>query len=187
MKKKDIKKISKIISDDVFNKLNDPFKIPPGLYGTTRFPAPGEVNPNELIDYLDYDEEISNKFFKFACSIIKLKDKINLSITESTIIINGSLDGKQNPPSAFSFGTPDDFLDVCVTKEGFRMSRGYCSKISYKDESMLDRLRSDLKERNISASRDSIIDMIDDIMVKTNLSRESNIDEILDEKINLIK
>ena len=182
MKKKDMIKLSKIISDEVNKVVNDPLKITglSGMYGT----KPG-IDINEVIDYIEYDSEISNRFYKFTCNIIKLKDKINLHISDDSITINGSLDGKPNPNgypyASFSFGgSSDDYLDIQINKDGFRISRGYASKINYKDDTMLGKLKKELKERNKSASKDSIIEMIDDIMVKTNLSRDHNLYEILE-------
>jgi len=73
---------------------------------------------------------------------------------------------------------PSD-LEVIIDMRGFRINRGWSSRVSYKDDKIFQRLLPDVIEKQKIINKENINEMIDDIMVLTKLSRENNLDELL--------
>jgi hypothetical protein len=147
----------------------------------SRYENEALVKESEQIElnYAEFDENVSNKFKIFILNLIKLKDKIRVEIRSHCIFINGNLDGFDRNSMSMSKASIDDVIDIRITKEGFSMSRNYAQTISYKDPNIYSELFEKIQEKSKEINKDILLDMIDDVMVKTNLSRQSNLDEIL--------
>ena len=109
---------------------------------------------------------------------MKLKTYLSIDIYDEHISINGDLD-RTTPNSSMSKYNSEDVIEIRVDKAGFRFRRSYGNYLSYVDDQMLGKLKPMLIEKNKVISKEIILDTIDDIMVKTNLSRENNLDELL--------
>lgn len=136
------------------------------------------------LNIMEYDEKVSERFKNFILNLIKLKDKIRINITETDIRISGNLDPNysnyNNIVSMPGLKTSnEDYVDIRISHQDFTMSRNYSQPITYKDPNMFSVLVDKIKEKSQEVNKDIIIDMIDDIMVRNNLSRESNLNEIL--------
>lgn len=146
-----------------------------------RYELQAEVKMTEDINQLnwaDYDEKISKKFTNFILNLIKLKDRIRVEIRNDCIYINGNIDNNfQNYKSPSV--SPEDIIDIRITQAGFSISRNYGTTISYKDEKIYNLLCDEIKSRSQEINRELLVDLIDDVMIKTNLNRGSNLDQIL--------
>lgn len=140
-----------------------------------------ELQPMSL-NYNSYDEEVSKKFKNFVLNILKVKDKIRIEVSRDCIYINGDLDSVRTSSSQQNkyAVNSEDVIDIRITKDGFSFCRRYGQTFSFEDKSIYDELKDQILEKSKKLNKEILIDMIDDIMVKTNLSRSSNLDEILD-------
>jgi hypothetical protein len=168
MKTKKFKKLAKLIFDEVEenNRKN--------RYLSDTIPMKEEVSQSNC----EYDKEVSDKFFNFVCNLMKLKTYLSIYIYDEHISINGDLD-RATPNSSMSKYNNEDVIEIRVDKTGFRVRRSYGNYLNYLDSDMLEKLKPMLIEKNKVISKQIILDTIDDIMVKTNLSRENNLDELL--------
>jgi hypothetical protein len=168
MKTKKIKKLAKLI----FNEVE-------GMNRKKRY-ASDTIHIKEEVSQsnCEYDKEVSDKFFNFVCNLMKLKTYLSIDIYDEHISINGDLD-RTTPNSSMSKYNNEDVIEIRVDKAGFRVRRSYGNYLSYVDDQMLGKLKPMLIEKNKVISKEIILDTIDDIMVKTNLSRENNLDELL--------
>ena len=167
MKTKKLKKISKFIFNEV-EKRNKKQRL-------------NEVTPmveSYAHTYHEYEQEVSDKFFNFVCNLVKLKNHLTIEIYEDSINIGGDLDRIKysNSPNKYN---SEDVIEIKIDKTGFRVRRAYSNYINYLDGEMLQKLKPMLIEKSKMVSKEMIIDIIDDVMVKTNLSRENNLDELL--------
>lgn len=128
------------------------------------------------INICDYDEKLSNKFENFILNLITLKDKIRIEMRSDCIYINGNLNNNYNNSKNIGI---DDILDIRITPEYFTISRNYNSSVSYKDNYIFNRLKNDIVEKCKEINHNLLVDMIDDVMIKTNLNRGSNLDKLL--------
>lgn len=167
MKEKKLKKLAKLIHKEI--RSNDYAKV--------------SKEPESYIH--ESDEETSDKFFNFVCNLLKLQGKLIINVTSEQININGDLDQfkpksshHQNNNSSLLKAEPSD-LEVIINMRGFRINRGWSSRVSYKDDKIFQRLLPDVIEKQKIINKENINEMIDDIMVLTKLSRENNLDELL--------
>jgi hypothetical protein len=168
MKAKKLKKLAKLIFNEV-EENNRKQRLKSDIM---------PVSESYTHTYCEYDQEVSDKFFNFVCNLIKLKNHLSIEIYEDYINIGGDLDRVKysNSPSKYN---SEDIIEVKIDKNGFRVRRSYGNYLNYLDGEMLEKLKPMLVEKNKIISKEIIIDIIDDIMVKTNLSRENNLDELL--------
>jgi CRISPR/Cas system endoribonuclease Cas6 (RAMP superfamily) len=73
----------------------------------------------------------------------------------------------------------EEHIEISISSEGFRLRRNYDNYISFRDENFLEILKPHLVERYKKISKENIKEIIDDVMIITNLSRENNLDELL--------
>lgn len=157
MKKKKLKKLAKLISnqqqtDNLYSKKTNSIVM----------------EKKDEIQRCPFDREVSDRFFNFICNIIKLKSHIDINISDSYISISGDLS------QSTSNKNQDFYVNIMIDKDGFRLNR-----ISYYDDTLFNRIRPAMIEKDKIVSKEIINDIMDDIMVKTNLSRENNLDELL--------
>ena len=173
-KQKKLQKIAKFLYDE-FRQIEK-----------SRYENEAIVKEAEFIslNIMDFDEKVSEKFKNFVINLIKLKDKIRISVSENQISISGNLDPNYSNYNSMVGGpgiksSGEDYLEIRITNQDFTMSRNYSQPITYKDPNIYIELVSKIKEKSQEVNKDIIIDIIDDIMVRNNLSRESNLNEIL--------
>jgi hypothetical protein len=168
MKTKKIKKLAKLIFNEV-EENNRKQRLKSELI---------PIAESYTHTYCEYDKEVSDKFFNFVCNLMKLKTYLSIDIYEDYINIGGDLD-RVNYSNSISKYNSEDIIEIKIDKTGFRFRRSYGNYLNYLDSEMLEKLKPMLVEKNKIVSKEMIIDIIDDIMVKTNLSRENNLDELL--------
>ena len=129
-----------------------------------------------------YDEEISEKFYKFAIRAGKATDKFTTSTSSERMTITGHIG--------------NDTIDIIIHKKGFRINRYNSSgmftlgntpvkhPLSYNDDKMFDRLSPFLNSIKQESHREAFLNEIDEICISTKLSRESNLEELLNEENN---
>jgi len=168
MKSKKLKKLAKLIFNEVEER-NKKQRFKSDTMPTTE---------SHTHTYCEFDQEVSDKFFNFVFNLIKLKNHLVIEIYDDYINIAGDLDRIKysNSPSKY---VTEDIIEVKIEKNGFRVRRAYGNYLNYLDSEMVEKLKPMLVEKNKTVSKEMIIDIIDDIMVKTNLSRENNLDELL--------
>ena len=165
MKKKKLKKIAHLLHIEVENyrrKREEMYAIK-------------EISIHNHI--CEFDEEVSNKIFNFILNLIKLQSKISIDYQENYINLHCNLN--QFRKSNSNYPTKEESIDINVDKSGFKIRKDYDNYISYQDPLFLDKLKPHLMERYRNISKDTINEIMDDVMVLTNLSRENNLDELL--------
>ena len=181
MKKKHIKKIAKVISN-MKNKVKEDYG---GDKEYDKQPSPLE---SDGFNTLDYDEEISDKFYEFISNLMEIEDRLNITIEGNCISIYSDMDSFNIPSTTNQSSTSnskklrpsEDILNVMITSVGFRISRQYSQQAFYKDDKMFDRLNPVIIEKNKIRNKNLMIKIIDDVMIKTNLVRNINLDKLLE-------
>jgi hypothetical protein len=168
MKKKKLKKLAKFI----FNEVE-------GMNNRKRTSELMPIKEEISQSYCEYDQEVSDKFFNFICNLMKLKSHLSIEIYDGYITLYGDLDRVNYSSSPTKYSSNEDTIEVKVDRTGFRIRRSYGNYLNYFDDQMLEKLKPMLIEKNKVISKDIVLDIIDDTMVKTNLSRENNLDELL--------
>ena len=125
------------------------------------------------MDYCDYDEKVSEKFFKFISNLIKVKDKITIGFYDDTISIYCDLNRNNN-----NLQTEKNF-EIRIDEIGFKMRRNYGTYLGFNDPNFLEKIKPAIIERNKIISKEKIIETINDLMMELNLNRENNLEEIL--------
>ena len=140
-------------------------------------------NPTTYEDPMSYyEEEISENFYKFAIRAGKATDKFTTSTSSERMTITGHIG--------------NDTIDIIIHKKGFRINRYNSSgmftlgntpvkhPLSYNDDKMFDRLSPFLNSIKQESHKEAFLNEIDEICISTKLSRESNLEELLNEENN---
>lgn len=129
-----------------------------------------------------YDEQISEKFFKFVTNLIKLKDKLAIDHYREGINIFCDLHRykRNNNNNTFSnkYQTDSNF-EIRIDSGGFRIRRDYGSYISFSDPNFMEKIKPVIKEKSEIINKEKIVETIDDLTIELGLIRENNLDEIL--------
>lgn len=128
----------------------------------------------------EYDEEVSKKVLEFATNLIKLKGRLNIRINLDNICISGDLEQfKNHSSSGLSNKIREDYIELIITKTGFKLYRKN-HQIAYKDTNLYESLLPFIVGKIQNISKELLSEIVDDVMVITKLSRESNLDKLLD-------
>jgi len=172
MKKKNLKKILKTIRREIGEN-----NLESNYYVLGKKNKKSRRHSNEFC--CSFDSEVSEKFHKFILAIFKFRDTLNFELNEERIGISGDL-SKMNPKNNIN-SCNEDYLDIEITKQGFTFRRNYGAFISFNDESIFDKLIITLREKNEIFSKTHLIESIDDISILTNVVRELNLDNLINE------
>ena len=170
MKKKKLKKLAKFIHKLQLEEKELKSKWvtkDDGIYAKSPEPEPDRTHQCEC------DPEVVNKMFTLITGLIRFKDKINFNINDDSIVIYGNLEQFKTTKNNI-----EDYIEITVNKEGFRVSRRY-SNLRFKEPNLFDKLLPILMDLNQSVSGMLLEEMVDDVMVITKLSRDSNLEELL--------
>ena len=133
----------------------------------------------------EYDDEVSENFYKFAIRAAKSTDKFTTFTTTERMTISGYFNSET--------------IELIIHKTGFRINKfnqsggiftigshapKQTSILSYKDDQMFDRLSTFLNSIRKESQREAFLNEIDEICIATKLSRESNLEELLNEENN---
>ena len=175
MKSKKIKKLSKlIVSEANLQREKRQTKV------RYESPTPIAEEPTN-IRYITNDPKISLKFFNFILNLIKIKDRISFKINENSINIYGDMNELSTPStqSKSRLKSKEDDIRIEINPNGFLFSQNYSNEIAFADTTMLQKIKPILIKKDKEVSIEIASNFIDDIMVKSNLSRDNNLDEIL--------
>lgn len=175
MKKKKIRKIS----NKIFSLMNkEKSKYEKKLQSN--------VIESNGIHYCEYDEQTLSKIKSFIINLLKLENHLRVDIHDNGISMNCDLYPfikKQNNTNQYSGSkslvTNDDNISVEINKHGVCIRKSYSKYVSYKDQNLLEEMRPIFTDRLKDLSKDTLTNIIDDVMIITNLSRDTNLDEIL--------
>lgn len=163
MKKKKIKKLAKNI-------------VKAGKeYERSRYTIEEPKEATSEFVYCDYDKKTSEKFSKFVLNLIKLKEKLNIEFYETEFNIYCDMNKMRNKNKNYN----EESFDIKVNKTGFRIRRNYLTYIGYKDSNIYDILKDQIIEKSKLINEEIINETIDNLTVELNLSRDNNLDEIL--------
>ena len=174
MKKKDLKKIIKSVRTGIKQGVKESrhyYESPTALKKTRR-------NSDEL--FCKFDQEISEKFYKFILAIFKFRDILSFELNGESIGIYGDLTRIITKSKSNNGGyQSEDIIDIKISKEGFSFKRNYGFNISFSDIEMFEKLKVDLKEKNEIYSKSKLIESIDEISISTNVVRELNLENLI--------
>ena len=162
MKKKDLKKIAKIITNEIKN-YNSP------------------VMEKEDYIWSEYDSEVSSKFKKMILSLSNYKNNLRFDVNDSKISITTDdltliKSGKASNNRLYN---EENYLRVEITKEGFNVNHGYNKRSFYKDDNMYNDLINDIKDITKRVNSDNFTEIWTDVMKESGIIRDSNLDDLL--------
>lgn len=182
MKKKEIKEITKQLAKNFHKELNNNNNNKKNYVKSNN----KVLGPPDLIKedmeregfFIDYDKETSDKFYNFMINLVRLRDRLSIYIGTDSISISGDIE--YDTPSSQVKRKLEDFIEIKVDKNGFKLFRSSVTNnhLYFKDENILEKLLPAVIEKNKSISKSMAMEIIDDIMTKTNLSRESNLEKL---------
>ena len=163
MNKKKLKKIAKIISNEV--------NVYPTKQCEEEFRA-------------EYDSEVSKKFKKLVLNIIQYKENININILDDRFSISSNdiniIKTNYMPNSKYvsSSQSEDNFLELCVNNQGFYVNLGYRKRSRYTDDKIFDELLPLIRERSKEINSENFNDIWTEVMMKSGVMRDNNLDEL---------
>ena len=163
MNKKKLKKIAKIISNEV--------NVYPVKQCEEEFRA-------------EYDSEVSKKFKKLVLNIIQYKENININILDDRFSISSNdiniIKTNYMPNSKYvsSSQSEDNFLELCVNNQGFYVNLGYRKRSRYTDDKIFDELLPLIRERSKEINSENFNDIWTEVMMKSGVMRDNNLDEL---------
>jgi len=164
MKKKNLKKIANLISNEINN--NYPVKSSEEEYRS------------------DYDPEVSEKFRKLVLNIIQYKENIVINIIDNrfsistndvNVIKNSYMPKSKNLNKVYN---EDDYLEIMVDEKGFYINLGYRKRSRYADDKMFKDLSPAIRERLKEINFENFDDIWSDVMKKSGVIRDNNLDEL---------
>lgn len=163
MKKKDLKKIAKIITEEIRN-YNSPM-----------------VEKVEEYTWCEYDSEVSNKFKKMILSLSSYKNNLRFDVNDNRICITADdltliKGGKLGSNRLYN---EENYLRIEVLKDGFNVNHGYNKRSFYKDDNMYNDLIDDIKDISKKINSDNFTEIWTDVMKESGVIRDSNLDDLL--------
>jgi hypothetical protein len=163
MKKKDLKKIAKIITEEIRN-YNSPM-----------------AEKVEEYTWCEYDSEVSNKFKKMILSLSNYKNNLRFDVNDTRICITTEdltliKSGKASSNRVYN---EDNYLRVEVVKDGFSVNHGYNKRSFYRDNNMYNDLIDDIKDITKKINSDNFTEIWTDVMKESGVIRDSNLDDLL--------
>lgn len=163
MKKKDLKKIAKIITEEIRN-YNSP-----------------TAEKIEEYTWCEYDSEVSNKFKKMILSLSNYKNNLRFDVNDNRICITADdltliKSGKLGSNRLYN---EENYLRIEVLKDGFTVNHGYNKRSFYKDDNMYNDLIDDIKDITKMVNSDNFTEIWTDVMKESGVIRDSNLDDLL--------
>jgi hypothetical protein len=194
MKKKDLKKVSKILFDQLEVR-RETIRKKKAQYATEEPMA----ERDEFTNWCEFNQEVSDRFKKLFYNILKYPDNLSIefgeaprhpyinvntesikSLKKASNINNNS--GVQYPTtSKMAKIGEDDQLRIEVNMTGFTLNYGYRKVTRYKDENIYSELINDVKERVKEINANNFNDIWETISKESGLLRDSNLEDIFSE------
>lgn len=164
MKKKKFKKIAKLIHDEVMSQ--------------QRLKKPSY----EKVDYIDYDSDVSDKTKKLILGLTSYNEGVHIDFSENEFIISTQdITNIKKKRSKNALYNDDNFLEICVTKEGFTINHAFQKRTHYGDKKMYKELIDIVKERVKEINRENFTDIWTKVMQESGIMRDSNLEDLLNE------
>ena len=179
MKKKDIKRISK----KIFEQITTNYSI---------YDKPVKENNSEKELVGEYDEMISNRFKKLVNNLIKYPDNIRLSYNDHSISLEVSdiKSLKKDTTKSMSYNNSNmvksndnDNISIYIYNHPvdgkFSITQGYSKSTKYSDINMYNDLIETIKDKVKEINSDNFNNIWEDISRESGILRDSNLDDIL--------
>jgi hypothetical protein len=167
MKSKKMKKLAKLIHEEVRNCDSRPMKISEEVSGG---------------DWSEYDPEVSAKFKKMVLNLSNYKNNINININTDRISISTNditLVKVSTKKSQNTLYNEEDFVEMSLTKNfGFSVNYGYRLRSNYKDEKLFDELKPILVQKLKEINADNFNEVWTKLMKESGILRDSNLEDI---------
>jgi hypothetical protein len=165
MKKKKIKKITKLIFTEVnsLQKMDAPIR--------------------ERVDYVPYDSEVSEKTKNLILKLIDYNENVNINFSsESFSISTPDITSIKKRASKNTLYNDDNYLDIHVIKdEGFSINLAYQKRTNYEDKDIFIELIDMVTKRVMETNRENFTAIWDRVMKESGIIRDSNLEQLFDE------
>jgi hypothetical protein len=165
MKKSKIKKLSKLIFEEIQSFQSQPVKLKNSFEESV----------------CNYNPDVSAKFKKIILQLLNYSENLNISLSDDSISIScsdvTSLKNSNNKSKNFN---DDNYIEIYIHKsDGFSVTYGYKWKSNYRDSELYDELKQIIEENIIEKNRKSFENIWEKLMLDSGLLRDNNLDEIL--------
>ena len=164
MKKKKFKKIAKLVYDEMMLHQSAPKLI------------------REKVDYVPFDSEVSTKTKKLILGLVSYNEGVNINFSDDEFII--STQDITNIKKKYSRNTlysEENYLEICVSKEGFTINYAFKKRTNYEDKDMYNELIDIVKEKLKDINRENFTDIWSKVMQESGIMRDSNLEGLLEE------
>lgn len=156
MKEKNLKKIAKLISN--------------------------QLNPEKTIsleeDRAEYDSEVSDKMKKFILNVINYKENLSINISEKYFNIATNDIKKIKKSHTKGPLSDENYLEISVDEKGFYLNYGYRKRSRYADDKIFNELLPLVKQRNKEINSENFNEIWEEVMVESGIMRDNNFDEL---------
>lgn len=164
MKKKNFKKIAKLVYDEMMLHQNSPKLM------------------REKVDYVPFDSEVSSKTKKLILGLVSYNEGVNINFSDDEFII--STQDITNIKKKYSRNTiysEENYLEIFVSKEGFTINYAFKKRTNYEDKDMYNELVDIVKEKLKDINRENFTDIWSKVMQESGIMRDNNLEELLNE------
>ena len=140
-----------------------------------------KADDNIAIDHIEYDEDVSKKFFDFIINLMKLEDNLSISFDMSRIEIIAFINMKPNSPSS-NIQNPESRIEIFIGNGIFSIHKDYGFRAMYKDENMYDKLLPLVMSKKKVMNKLMFFDIINEFIFNSPLMRQINLDELIGEE-----
>jgi hypothetical protein len=135
-------------------------------------------------DWVEYDEEVSNKLKTMVLNLLNYRNNINININDNSFSIStDNLSGVKKLRSNSNVLTKisdDDYFSIEIVKEtGFCINKGYNVRSQYLDSKMYDEILPLATSKLRDINSENFNNIWNDVMKESGLMRDNNIDELL--------
>lgn len=163
MKNKNLRKIAKIISEEIRN---------------ASYPSPDKES--ETHQLCEYDSEVSSKFKKMILSLSNYKNNLRIDVNDYNIcIVSDDITSIKVNNKSSKLYNEENYLRIEINKKGFSLNHGYNKRSFYKDNNMYNDLIDDIKEITKKINSDNFSEIWNDVMKVSGVIRDSNLDDLL--------
>jgi hypothetical protein len=158
MNRKKLKKIAKIISNEV------------NVY---------PVKQSEEEYRSEYDSDVSDKLKKLVLNLIQYNENISINITDDRFVVSSNdINSIKNSSIPTRSMSDDNYLEILVSTEGFTLNLGYKKRSRYADNKIFNELMPLIKERLKEINSINFDEIWCDVMKKSGVIRDNNLDEL---------
>ena len=164
MKKKNFKKIAKLVYDEMMLHQNSPKLM------------------REKVDYVPFDSEVSDKTKKLILGLVSYNEGVNINFSDDEFIISTQdITNIKKKYSRNAIYSEENYLEIFVSKEGFTINYAFKKRTNYEDKDMYNELVDIVKEKLKDINRENFTDIWSKVMQESGIMRDSNLEELLEE------